>query len=50
MEFGWFYDEHAVGMCMELITERLTFLILELRFPNRDPASFEGYSKKTTPL
>ena len=31
------------------VTERLTFL-LELRFPNLDPASFEGYSKKTTLL
>ena len=32
------------------VTERLTFLLLALRFPKLDPASFEGYSKKTTPL
>ena len=32
------------------VTERLTFLFLELRFPKLDPASFEGYSKKTTLL
>jgi len=32
------------------VTERLTFRLLELRFPKLDPASFEGYSKKTTLL
>ena len=42
----WFYDKHAVGMCMR--AGHGTFLLLELRFPKLDPASFEGYSKKTT--
>ena len=32
------------------VTECLAFLLLELRFPKLDPASFERYSKKTTLL
>ena len=49
MEFGFTTNKRLACAC-EQVTEHLLFPLLELRFPNLDPASFEGYSKKTTLL